>query len=42
MSNKIAILGGGNLGQSIALGLVSTGDYRAEDVIVTRRKIHGL
>ena len=42
MSNKIAILGGGNLGQSIALGLVSTGDYRAEDVIVTRRKIQGL
>jgi len=42
MSKKIAILGGGNLGQSIALGLVSTGDYQAKDVIVTRRKMHGL
>lgn len=42
MSKKIAILGGGNLGQSIALGLVSTGNYQAEDVIVTRRKMHGL
>jgi pyrroline-5-carboxylate reductase len=42
MNNKIAILGGGNLGQSIALGLVSTGKYQAGDVIVTRRKIHGV
>ncbi|MFP4091154.1 MAG: pyrroline-5-carboxylate reductase [Cyclobacteriaceae bacterium] len=42
MSQKIAILGGGNLGQAIALGLLSTGDYVPEDIIVTRRKIHGL
>ncbi|MDF9797730.1 pyrroline-5-carboxylate reductase [Catalinimonas alkaloidigena] len=42
MSKKIAILGGGNLGQSIALGLISTGNYNHGDVIVTRRKIHGV
>ncbi len=42
MSKNIAILGGGNLGQSIALGLVSTRDYQAEEIIVTRRKIHGM
>jgi pyrroline-5-carboxylate reductase len=42
MSKNIAILGGGNLGQSIALGLVSTGEYQPEEVIVTRRKIHGV
>lgn len=42
MSKKIAILGGGNLGQSIALGLVSTGEYEQGDVVVTRRKIHGV
>ncbi|MEK6481135.1 pyrroline-5-carboxylate reductase [Catalinimonas sp. 4WD22] len=42
MSKRIAILGGGNLGQSIALGLVSTGEYAKGDVIVTRRKIHGV
>jgi len=42
MSTKIAILGGGNLGQSIALGLVSTGEYQPDEVIVTRRKIHGV
>lgn len=37
---KIAILGGGNLGKSIALGLLSTGEYAPENIIVTRRKIH--
>ena len=42
MSKTIAILGGGNLGQSIALGLVSTREYQPEEVIVTRRKIHGV
>ncbi|WKN31318.1 pyrroline-5-carboxylate reductase [Porifericola rhodea] len=42
MSRKIAILGGGNLGQSIALGLMSTGNYQQGDVVVTRRKIHGV
>jgi pyrroline-5-carboxylate reductase len=34
---KIAILGGGNLGTAIAEGLVSNGKYRAEDIIITRR-----
>lgn len=42
MSKRIAILGGGNLGQSIALGLVSTGEYQQGDVVVTRRKLHGM
>lgn len=42
MSKRIAILGGGNLGQAIALGLVSTDEYQPENVIVTRRKLHGL
>lgn len=36
----IAVLGGGNLGTAIALGLYSTGDYRPEHILVTRRKIH--
>lgn len=42
MQQNIAILGGGNLGQAIALGLVSTGEYQSENVVVTRRKLHGL
>ena len=42
MHKNIAILGGGNLGQAIALGLVSTGEYQPENVVVTRRKLHGL
>lgn len=36
---RIAILGGGNLGNSLASGLLQTGKFRAEDLIVTRRKI---
>ncbi len=42
MHKKIAILGGGNLGQAIALGLVSTSEYKPADIIVTRRKLHGM
>lgn len=34
---KIAILGGGNLGAAIAEGLLSKGTYRAEDIAITRR-----
>lgn len=34
---KIAILGGGNLGTAIAEGLVSNGKYKAEDITITRR-----
>ncbi len=38
MNQTIAILGGGNLGKAIALGLASTGAYKPEEIIVTRRK----
>lgn len=39
---KIAILGGGNLGAAIAEGLVSNGKYRAEDISITRRNTKSL
>lgn len=32
--NKIAIIGGGNLGTSIIKGLLATGDYKNQDVII--------
>ena len=38
----IAILGGGNLGKSIALGLASTDRYAPEHIIVTKRRLQGL
>lgn len=34
---KIAILGGGNIGLSLANGLVKAGKYKARDIIITRR-----
>jgi pyrroline-5-carboxylate reductase len=34
---KIAILGGGNIGLSLAKGLVKAGKYKAKDIIITRR-----
>lgn len=42
MSQKLAIVGGGNLGASIALGLVESGICEASDIMVTRRKIEAL
>ncbi|GJM29147.1 MAG: pyrroline-5-carboxylate reductase [Cyclobacteriaceae bacterium] len=39
MKDNIAIIGGGNLGSSIAQGLVKSGYIVPEKVIVTRRKI---
>ncbi len=39
---KIAILGGGNLGQAIALGLLSTGQYTPHHITVTRRKMQDM
>lgn len=39
---KIAILGGGNLGKAIALGLLSTGEYAPENIMVTRRKLQDM
>ncbi|WP_435413049.1 pyrroline-5-carboxylate reductase [Psychroserpens mesophilus] len=38
MNQKIAIIGGGNLGQAIASGLMSE-DYIASDLTITRHKI---
>lgn len=38
MSSKIAILGGGNLGQAIASGLLSEG-YNPSDLTITRHKV---
>ncbi len=36
---KIAIIGGGNLGGSIAHGLLKSRQYKSENITVTRRKI---
>jgi pyrroline-5-carboxylate reductase len=38
----IAILGGGNIGLSLARGLVKAGIYRPEQIIVTRRNLGAL
>lgn len=37
MSNKIAIIGGGNLGTAIAEGLISSGFVQPQHIIVTKR-----
>lgn len=37
MSNKIAIIGGGNLGTAIAEGLISSGFIQPQHIIVTKR-----
>lgn len=37
---KIALLGTGNIGTSIAAGLLASGSLRPENMILTRRKIH--
>lgn len=39
MNSKIAILGGGNLGQAIASGLLSQ-NFDPEDLFITRHKLH--
>ena len=39
-NTKIAILGTGNIGHSIASGLLASGSMLAENMILTRRKIH--
>ncbi len=36
--NPVSILGGGNIGGAIAEGLVASGQFRAEEITVTRRK----
>jgi pyrroline-5-carboxylate reductase len=40
MNTKIAILGTGNIGSSIASGLLASGSLLPENMILTRRKIH--
>ena len=39
IERKITIIGGGNLGSSIAKGLLKSGNYKPENISVTRRKI---
>ena len=39
LNKKIAIIGGGNLGNSIAQGLLKSKQYKPEDITVTRRKV---
>lgn len=39
---KICIIGGGNLGQAIAEGLISSGFIKARDITITRRNIEQL
>jgi len=39
-TGKIAIIGAGNIGKSIANGLVESGEFSSENIILTRRKIH--
>lgn len=38
MQNSIAILGAGNIGCAIADGLIASGSYSPQDIILTRRK----
>ncbi len=42
MKGRIAILGGGNLGKAIAIGLASTEEYAPSHIIVTKRRMHGV
>ena len=41
-NNRIAILGGGNLGKAIALGLASTDRYAPDHIVVTKRRLVGM
>jgi len=41
-NNKLAIIGTGNIGISIADGLLDSGAFQPEQMILTRRKIHRL
>jgi len=37
---KLAIIGGGNIGQDIAKGFVASGKFPTENIVITRRKVH--
>ena len=40
MADRVAIIGGGNLGTAIARGLAASGKISAEKITITRRSIH--
>ena len=42
MNGKVAIIGGGNLGASIAQGLIKSGFKQPQEIIITRRNIAAL
>jgi len=42
MNHRIAILGGGNIGTSLAKGLVKSGQFAAKDIFITRRNVKSL
>ena len=42
MNNKIGIIGCGNIGRAIALGLVKSNNYIPSQLILTRRKLNYL
>ncbi len=42
MNGKIAIIGGGNLGASIAQGMIKSGFKQPQDIIITRRNVAAL
>jgi pyrroline-5-carboxylate reductase len=42
MKNKIAILGGGNIGRAIAGGLLAAGKISASELVITRRRVSDL
>ena len=42
MNGKIAIIGGGNLGASIAQGMIKSGFKQPQDIIITRRNVSAL
>jgi len=42
MNNKIAIIGGGNLGSAIAEGLIAANFTKSENIIVTKRNVSTL
>jgi pyrroline-5-carboxylate reductase len=37
---RIAVIGAGNIGTSIAIGLVEAGRYAPEQIVLTRRRVH--
>jgi len=42
MSNKIAIIGGGNLGTAIAEGLINSGFSKPDHILITKRNVKTL